>query len=239
MMMAEVYTAMLTPVLTSLNHDRILRALQIPGREQTPETLDAQIRQCEAVVLRCAVPRSVIRILTIREFAPMLQGDDITRLLDGCREVVLMALTIGAEVERCLMREEVTNMSNAYLLDVCASQAVEDAADDLEQKLREKILGSGKYLTNRFSPGYGDYPIALQRMLLECLNAGRAIGLTLTPSCLMVPRKSITAVMGISDKPKPDVYGNCSNCPLLTKCSFREHGTRCYHQVLYRINHVI
>ena len=238
MMMAEVNT-MMTPVLTSLNHDKILRALQITDREQMTETLDAQIRRCEAVVLRCAVPRSVIRILTVREFAPLFQGNDIARLLDGCGEVVLMALTIGTEVERRLMREEVTNMSNAYLLDVCASQAVEEAADDLEQKLREKILGDGKYLTNRFSPGYGDYPIALQRMVLEYLNAGRAIGLTLTSSGLMVPRKSITAVMGISEEPKPDVYGTCSNCPLLTKCSFREHGTRCYHQVLYRINHVI
>ena len=49
MMMAEVNT-MMTPVLTSLNHDKILRALQITDREQMTETLDAQIRRCEAVV---------------------------------------------------------------------------------------------------------------------------------------------------------------------------------------------
>ena len=222
-------------VLPSLNQGKILRMLHMPsvpvGGPQDPAfnaRLTEQIALCEAEVRRCAHPRSVLRILPVEELEPILPGHDIRQLLADCQEAVLMALTLGAELEKRLMREEVTNMSNAYVLDVCASQAVEEAADYLEGRLRERIRADHKYLTNRFSPGYGDYPLSVQRPLLEYLNAGRAIGLTLTPTDLMVPRKSITAVMGISQIPKPDLYGSCAHCPLVTKCSWLSGGRKCY-----------
>ena len=226
---------MITVQLTSLNHEKVLRTLRIPGEVDPAvpdpamtERLNAQIRQCIREVLRCCRPRLVYRILPVKELSFLLVGNDIHRLLASCTEAVLMALTLGAELERRLMQEEVTNMGNAYLLDVCASQAVEEAADHFEDQLRKSLLPEGRYLTNRFSPGYGDLPLSMQRPLLESVDAARAIGLTMTATNLMVPRKSITAVLGISDRPKADVHGGCAACPLLTKCSFREHGERCY-----------
>lgn len=219
---------MIPPVLSSLNRDKILRALQIPAQNPLSDQLNEQISRCEEEVLRCALVRFTIRILPVEEIRPILLGNDILRLLDGCQEAVLMALTLGTALEKLLMREEVTNMSDAYVLDILASLAVEEAADDLERQIKEKVRSEGKYLTNRYSPGYGDFPIEVQRQLLDYLNAGRAIGLTLTPTNLMVPRKSITAVLGISSVPKPDIYGNCIHCPLQTKCTWAERGERCY-----------
>ena len=105
-----------------------------------------------------------------------------------------------------------------------------EAADLYERRLSEEVRLAGKYLTNRYSPGYGDLPLEVQKPLLEYLNAGRAIGLTLTATNLMVPRKSVTAILGISDRPRPLVLGGCSHCPLLTKCSWRERGERCYEE---------
>ena len=219
---------MIPPVLSSLNREKILRALQIPAQNPLSDQLNEQISRCEEEVLRCALVRFTIRILPVEEIRPILLGNDILRLLDGCQEAVLMALTLGTALEKLLMREEVTNMSDAYVLDILASLAVEEAADDLERQIKEKVRSEGKYLTNRYSPGYGDFPIEVQRQLLDYLNAGRAIGLTLTPTNLMVPRKSITAVLGISSVPKPDIYGNCIHCPLQTKCTWAERGERCY-----------
>lgn len=223
--------------LSPLNQEKILRMLRMPRQAdagpQDP-VFDAQLAKqvglCEAEVRRCAHPRAVLRILPVGELGPLLEGNDIQRLLADCEEAVLMAVTLGAELEKRLMQEEVTNLSNAYVMDLCASQAVEEAADRLEGRLRERIRAEQKYLTNRFSPGYGDYPLRVQRPLLDYLNAGRAVGLTLTPTGLMVPRKSITAVMGISKAPKPEVYGSCRHCPLITKCSWRSFGERCYEQ---------
>lgn len=231
---------MITPVLKAPGRSRILRALRIPDapgslaadpfvpEQEMYARLEEQITGCVQKVLDAAVPRAVYRILSVEEIRPLLEGNDIRRLLEGCGEAVLMALTLGSQLEKVLMREEVTNMSDAYVLDVCASEAVEEAADDFELRLRKMLKAEGKYLTNRYSPGYGDLPIHTQRPLLDLLNAGRAIGLTLTPTDLMIPRKSITAIMGICDSPKPDVYGGCGHCPILEKCAWRSHGQRCY-----------
>ena len=224
-------------VLSSLDHQKILRAMNISrGMDpdgQDPELysqLEEQILRCESEVLRCLDPRAVCRVLPVSEISPLLAGKDIRRLLDGCDEAVLVALTLGAALERRLMKEEVTDISNAFLMDVCASQAAEEAADLYERRLSEEVRLAGKYLTNRYSPGYGDLPLEVQKPLLEYLNAGRAIGLTLTATNLMVPRKSVTAILGISDRPRPLVLGGCSHCPLLTKCSWRERGERCYEE---------
>lgn len=228
---------MITPSLTSLNHTKIRKALGIFPQKEDPENdpqrslvqIDQQIERCSDQILQIAVPRSVYRILPVDQMDPeLLQGRDILRLLEGCDEAVLMALTLGADLEKALIREEVLNMSDAYVMDVCASIAVEEAADDFERKLRLELRESGRYLTNRYSPGYGDYPLLVQRPLLDRVNALRAVGLTLTPTNLMVPRKSVTAVMGISTHAKPDVYGTCGHCPIQSKCSWLRHNTRCW-----------
>lgn len=226
---------MITPSLSSLDHTGIMNALHIPERSdaagQDPEfydNLERQIAECEKEVLRFSSLRTVYRILPVKELEPVIIGNDIRRLLEGCGEAVLVAITLGERLERHMMTEEVRDMSKAYILDVCASLAVESAANSFEDSLRSSLLPQGKYLTNRYSPGYGDLPLTVQKTLLDMLNAHRSIGLTLTPANLMVPRKSISAVLGISDNPKPDVHGGCGSCPLLTKCSWREHGKRCY-----------
>lgn len=224
--------------------------------EQTGDDprLDEQITRCEQTVLETARIRCVYRILPMSaialdadhstvsaapessdtdrrcdtDAAILLCGKDIARLLDGCSEVVFMALTLGAELERVLMKQEVTDMSDALVLDICASAAVEVAADDFERQLSQELRSEDKYLTNRFSPGYGDFDLSHQRPLLELLNASRAAGITLTPSQLMVPRKSVTAVMGISSNIREKVLGGCGRCPLISRCSYRSHNLRCY-----------
>ena len=240
---------MIKPQITQLNRYEILRYLGLHSNSPvlSPDGADdvrlqEQIARCEQTVLETARIRCVYKILPLqriafdsrpdmenrRDTAILFHGKDIVRLLDGCSEVVLMALTLGAELERVLMRQEVTDMSDALVLDICASVAVEAAADDFEKQLAAELLENGRYLTNRFSPGYGDLPLSHQRPLLELLNASRAAGITLTPSQLMVPRKSVTAILGICDHIKEKTLGGCSKCPLRTKCSYRSHNLRCY-----------
>ena len=233
---------MIIPEVKKLNRELIRRILGLqegnasssPADDAQTASLESQISRCSEAVLACASPRAVYkivpagRILGTSDPEILLPGDDIRRLLDGCREAVFFALTLGAEVERLLMRAEVTNMSDAFVLDACASAAAEEAADDFERQLGREMREKGLFLTNRYSPGYGDLPLSTQRPLLDLLNAQRAIGLTLTPTNLMVPRKSVTAVMGVCDTPKESVLGNCTHCPLKSKCSFRARGLRCY-----------
>ena len=52
----------------------------------------------------------------------------------------------------------------------------------------------------RFSPGYGDLPIEVQKDFLPLLDAERRLGITLSESCLMAPSKSVTAIIGVASK---------------------------------------
>ena len=63
--------------------------------------------------------------------------------------------------------------------------------------LRAGFRKEGLALRPRFSPGYGDLPLEFQRDFFRILRPQRRIGVTLTDACLMVPSKSVTALVGI------------------------------------------
>ena len=94
-----------------------------------------------------------------------------------------------------------------------------------EKEMKEKTGGS---YTWRYSPGYGDYPIECQGAFLSALNAGRLIGLTVTESNILLPRKSVTAVIGISEKEiESSEKRGCDSCKLRETCKFRKEGKGC------------
>ena len=118
-----------------------------------------------------------------------------------------------------MLRAHCSDMAYAVVLwDALASVAVEQTADAAEQTLRnEEEREEGQFLTGRFSPGYGDYPIAVQNDLLRLLDAPRKIGLCATPAHLLTPRKSVSAVLGVAGHPVTGHRAGCANCAL------REH----------------
>lgn len=152
-------------------------------------------------------------------FAPM--GRDIASMLRGCHEIVLLAVTLGAESERMLLREQAKGAYEAMMLDAVMSAAVEYVCDTQESDLRRKMQAQGLYLTDRFSPGYGDMPLNQNADILEVLDAGRQMGLMTAKDGLMIPRKSVTAVMGISREEVPLRESGCSVCVMRDQCSLR------------------
>ena len=75
----------------------------------------------------------------------------------------------------------------------------------------------------RFSPGYGDAPLSASEDLIALLDATRRIGLSMTRSYMMTPIKSITALIGISER-NEDRRRDCSNCPAGPDCPYRKGG---------------
>ena len=137
------------------------------------------------------------RFLYVERKAPfddILLGNDIKKHLEGCHTAVMMCATIGSELTSLSYKSDF-DMARAVVLDSFASVAVEQVCQKVDEILAEKY--SGKYMTFRFSPGYGDYPIEMQKEYLRILDAPRKIGLTTGDSCLLVPSKSVTAVLGI------------------------------------------
>lgn len=215
--------------LTELNENEILLYLGYRGQAY-PSEVEAQVKHCEREVLKAACPRLVWRrIPADGAFFSALspEGKDIGELLSGCREAVLMAVTLGPGVDRLLAKNSVTNMADAVIMDACASTAVENAADNFEMDLRREVEAEGLYLTDRFSPGYGDLPLFTQRKLCAALDTERRIGLSLSPSFLMIPGKSVTAFLGISDTPKTLRRRGCETCSLFRDCAYRRDGKNC------------
>ncbi len=220
---------MITARMTALNENEILMYLGHRGQD-VPRDMEIRIARAMEDVRSLATPRLVYARRPLREGAiPGLPdvGADLGDLLAPCREAVLLAVTLGAEVERELARREVTDMRAAVIFDACANAAVENVCDAFEADLREQLEGENLFLTSRFSPGYGDFPIEAQRALCDAVDAGRRIGLAVTPGSMLVPAKSVTAVLGIADTPRPLREKGCEACSLFRTCAYRREGRYC------------
>ena len=152
-------------------------------------------------------------------------GNDIRRHMKGCTRAVLLAATLSQEADKLIRQAAVNDMAGSLALDCICSAAVEQVCNRAE----EEIFSSrqGIYRTWRFSPGYGDLPISLQQSILLALNAQRRIGLTVTDSCLLIPSKSVTAVIGISEAPVERGGHGCAVCSMKESCAYRATGTKC------------
>lgn len=218
------------PRFTGIHENEALLYLGYRGGE-LPENIHETIARCEALLLKTARPRIVWRQFDLEHdltfsgtgFRPA--GNDVKNLLRDCRRVVLFAATLGTEVEALLRRTQVRDMAEAVVLDCCASSAIENVCDNFCEDLQKEI--SPQYLTDRFSPGYGDLPFAQQKEVCGILDIGRRIGVNLSPGGLMIPQKSVTALMGIADTPQEKRFRGCAYCNLFETCTLRKENRTC------------
>ncbi len=219
--------------LSPIPRDQALRYAGWQGSALPPE-LEALLQDCIHALEACCTPRYVWRRLKLtREDGSLsaggliLPGRALPALLEGCESCVVFALTLGDAPEGLIRRASVTDRTRALLLDACASAACEQSCDDLQALLAGQFQKEGLFVTDRYSPGYGDLPLTLQPQLLALLDAERKIGLTLTDTCLMTPRKSVTALFGLSGRPPARHASGCQSCSLKETCSYRKAGISC------------
>ena len=120
--------------------------------------------------------------------------------LMGCDRAILFCATVGGELDRLFLRYGRANPSRALLLDAIGSAAIEAWCDTLTAGWIEALRPRGLSLRPRFSPGYGDFPLQHQKEILSLLSAAQATGVSVTKSLMLTPQKSVTAVIGISEK---------------------------------------
>ncbi|MDE7265462.1 MAG: Vitamin B12 dependent methionine synthase activation subunit, partial [Clostridia bacterium] len=113
--------------------------------------------------------------------------------LEGCKKIALFAATIGAEVDRLIIKYEKLSPARAAVLQAMGAAAAECWCDDVNAQIT-KEFGETK---PRFSCGYGDLPIELQKDIFVALNVTKNLGITLSENCFMTPTKSVTAIVGI------------------------------------------
>lgn len=136
----------------------------------------------------------------VAQTAVPIVGTGIKEHLSGARQIAVLAVTIGEKLEQTAADYfHSGRYTLALLLDAAGTVAVEAAADSVEHLIKQQQLQYGWQTTSRFSPGYGDWEISVQPNILELAGA-YSIGVTHTSSCMLVPRKSVTAVIGMTTR---------------------------------------
>ncbi len=209
--------------LKAVNKSEAVRYLGGAG-VQMNEAMERLLGECEAELLSCAAPKYLYSVIDL-PCDEITMGSAVKKHLAGCQSAALFCATLGAQVDRLIRVYQIRDMARAVVLDSLASAAIEQACVMADEEIAAKL--PGKYLTFRFSPGYGDYPLELQRIILQRLDAARKIGLTVSDSMLLTPAKSVTAVMGISDSPIEQKRRGCAVCSLGKTCKYRKSGEHC------------
>lgn len=178
---------------------------------------------------RIAQPRAAWTILPCRAEkeavwleALHIPSRALAGVLAGCEEVVLLAATLGVQVDTAIARASVMEVSYALALQACAAARIEMEAGEWMQKAGR--AASGRYLTPTCAPGWEDFPLESQAALLERVNAAHRTGITCLESGMLVPTKSVLQVAGLSPRPCASQENKCARCAK-RDCAFRKERT--------------
>ncbi len=211
------------------------QAFRYAGMQCEPDKRLASLADaCEKHLLSAVSPKYIHRVyplefrsdgIACRGSSLLLTGKDIAAHLQGCTHALLFCATLGEGADRMIRAAQVQDITAGLLTDALASAAVEQVCDLAEA---EMLAGLPElHPTWRFSPGYGDLPLAVQGDLLAAVDAARRVGVILSAGGLLMPCKSVTAIIGLSDKPVERRRKGCTSCNLSTTCPYRAKGERC------------
>lgn len=137
------------------------------------------------------------------KLSSLLQPNAVFKILDyeatnkhpifkDAKKVALCICTIGIGLEEASSKLiEKNKILDGFILDTLGSEAAEDVARQTDKYIAEKAKEMGLWPSKRFSPGYSIWDIQEQAYLFKILPA-EDIGVRLTDSFMMVPRKSVS-----------------------------------------------
>lgn len=225
--------------LIEINEDEVLRYLEYKGQD-IDDKLNSIINECRILTKEKINPRYISRVYSIRKY--ILEDDkfiqlegtnlrlysgDIYELLKNSDECILLACTLGIEIEKEIRKYSYMDLTKGIIIDSCATTAIEEVCDLVQKKIEDNLLEEGKYITTRYSPGYGDLPIDKNADIINLLNAQKVIGLTITDSGIMIPRKSVVAIIGITNSLIKQEKKLCENCEHRMTCKFKREVDGC------------
>jgi hypothetical protein len=125
-----------------------------------------------------------------------LQSRDLGNNLKDCKKVALLAATIGPQVDALIRRHSSLDPVYASILQATGAMYIEELVDITNSEIKKIAEAAGLKTKPRYSPGYGDVPLQVQKDFFRLLPCTR-IGLTLMDTLIMAPEKSVTAFVGL------------------------------------------
>ena len=141
----------------------------------------------------------------------VFESEVLARLLEQCTMVVVFLVTIGDRLEEMVCRLAGDGLVlEASVLDTIGSVAAEQMAESVHGEIRGMARTQGLCTSRRFSPGYCDWDVSQQKMVFRAMK-GDCAGVKLNDGCLMLPRKSISGIIGLGPREIED-YNPCITC---------------------------
>ena len=131
--------------------------------------------------------------------------------------------------KREMMRLGRRSTLSEMICNAACTALIESVSDACEGLIRDYARGHGLVTGYRYSPGYGDFPLTQQPEVLGLISADTRLGITLTDSMLMLPKKSVSALVGLYPESLGVKRGgtSCERCENREFCEFRKEGYGC------------
>ncbi len=154
--------------------------------EHLPTVLECVCPKCAYVKLGIEVSENCVDFGVFKAYS-----FDLAKNLSGCDEAYIFAVTLGVGADRLLQRLSKTSSSECFICDALLSAMAENVCDIAEEQIKNRLCRP------RYCIGYGDLDLSVQKDVLSVTSAQKNLGISLSESYLMTPKKSITAIMGI------------------------------------------
>lgn len=191
-----------TQQLEKLDKKEVLRYLGYAGVSSLCG-IEELYSECEKIVLSSINSKAIYKIYPKQEGENFLDltftktnSQDLRKNLKDCKSFALFACTIGVELDRQILKYSKISPSKVVILQAMGAVAVETLCDSICEKIKNEF----GQISPRFSCGYGDCPLIMQKDIFSALNVEKNLGVTLTKGNLMVPTKTVTAIVGIKGK---------------------------------------
>ena len=189
--------------LDQLRRREIYRYLRLEGHapdEATSADVERNLKRLHNIVdVRCVAS---LRPVT-KTGGAIVFGDFSTKSvmlqknMKTSEYAVIFAMTLGAAVDRLISRLLVTSKADAFITDACCTEYLESCANHYCAQVRDEAAQQGFIAHPRFSPGFADFGLEFQWPLIRSLQADKKMHIALTQGNMLVPTKTITALMGL------------------------------------------
>ncbi len=176
-------------------------------RKEAPEEPAARIDAVWEGLLEAAEPAAVFRKFPLeREDGVLTIGGcpfrsrALEKNLSGCGSVYLMAATLGWEVDARIRRAAWSDALTQLIAQAVGAAMAEEWCSRVNETIRREAAPD--LCRPRFSPGFGDLDLSYQKYFQQLLKMDRAVGIRLTETMMMLPVKSVTALIGVMKAPE-------------------------------------
>lgn len=173
--------------------------------EQIDTLIDECVSECRSVltysVCFCEVAVDIAEpsIGEIDMSFTHVKSTALTKNLTGCKAAVIFAATVGTPLDRLITKYSKLSPAKAVIMQAIGAERIESLCDVFCDELSKEVRSRSLEIRPRFSPGYGDLPLEMQRDIFRLLDPVRRIGLTLGETLLMSPTKSVSAIVGLRE----------------------------------------